>query len=140
MATGKTHTTNYVDTLIEVAEDTRATTGTKPPSKPGNRTVAKMQYDLIARNPYKYTSDDVVFQVYAERNDLTKTEYRQAREQFFAKGQPCLRTSPLAKACGFGIHNDSSGRVALYGMETPEYDRYLNDPKTKKVKAMKSKR
>ncbi len=49
-----------------------------------------MQYELIARNPYEYTSDDVLFQVLASRNDLTDTENKTAREQFFFKGQPCM--------------------------------------------------
>ncbi len=135
----KTHTTNYVDTFIEVAEDTKATTGTKPPSKV-KPTVAEMQYDLIANHPYQYSSDDVLFQVYADRNDVIASEYEQARAQFFSKGQACLRTSPLTKTYGFGIHSDSQGKIALYGMETVAYQKLAGDPKVRKVKAMKSSR
>lgn len=135
----KIHSTNYFDTFIEVAEDTKVDTGIKPPTK-NKKTVAEMQYELIVKNPYKFTSDDLSFQVFAERNDLTKVEYKQAREQFFSKGQACFRASPLTKMYGFGIHNDSNGKVALYGMETYEYQKYLTDTKTKKVKAMKSSR
>lgn len=135
----KTHTTNYFDTLIEVADDTKADRGTQPPAK-DKKTVAEMQYELIARNPYKHTSDDVIFQVYAERNDLTEADYKQAREEFFSKGQPCFRASPLTKTYGFGIHSDSSGKVALFGMETEAYRKFLSDPNLKKVKAMKSRR
>lgn len=86
----KIHSTNYFDTFIEVAEDTKAVSGTKPPTK-DKKTVAEMQYEMIAKNPYKYTSDDVFFQVFADRKELTKAEYKQAREQFFSKGQPCFR-------------------------------------------------
>lgn len=136
----KVHTTNYQNTFIEVSEDTKATCGTKPPSKAGMKTVAEMQYELIAKNPYKFTSDDVLFQVFADRNDLIKEEYEQAREQFFSKGQPCLRTSPLAKTYGFGIHCDSNGKVAIYGMETKEYQQFVADNSLKKVKAMRSSR
>lgn len=136
----KTHTTNYLDTFIEVAEDTRATTGTKPPSKGDNKTVAEMQYALLARNPYKYTSDDVLFRVYAERNDIPKEEQKAAREQFFSKGQACLRASPLTKTYGFGVHNNGEGKIAIYGMETPEYQKLVKDPTVKKVKAMRSAR
>lgn len=135
----KVHTTNYFDTFIEVAEDSKTETGSKPPSK-DKKTVAEMQYDLIANNPYKYTSDEVIFQVYADRNDLTKEEYQQAREVFFSKGQPCFRASPLSKTYGFGIHNDSRGKIALYGIETEEYQTFLADNSIKKVKAMKSKK
>lgn len=133
----KIHTTNYFDTFIEVADDTKAEIGSKPPAK-DRKTVAEMQYELIAKNPYKYTSDDILFQVYADRNDLTKAEYKQAREAFFSKGQPCFRTSPLTKTYGFGVHSDGNGKIALYGMETNEYRNFLADSKIKKVKAMKS--
>lgn len=133
----KIHSTNYFDTFIEVAEDTKADSGIKPPTK-DKKTVAEMQYELIAKNPYKFTSDDVLFQVFADRNDLTKFEYKQAREQFFSKGQACFRASPLTKTYGFGIHNDSKGKIALYGIETKEYQNFLADANIKKVKAMKS--
>lgn len=136
----KTHTTNYFDTFIEVAEDTKAGSGTKPPSKGDNKTVAEMQYALVARSPYKYTSDDILFRVYAERNDIPKEQHKEAREQFFSKGQACLRASPLTKTYGFGIHSNSEGKIALYGMETPEYEKLTKDTKVKKVKAMKSAR
>ncbi|HEV7347513.1 DUF6157 family protein [Telluribacter sp.] len=66
----KTHSTNYFDTFIEVAEDTKVNSGVKPPTKE-KASVAEIQYELIAKNPYKYTSDDIFFQIYADRNDLT---------------------------------------------------------------------
>lgn len=139
MTREKTHTTDYFDTFIEVSEDTKANCGTKPPAK-GQKTVAKMQYDLLANNPYKFTSDDILFQVFADRNDLTKAEYAEARRQFFSKGQPCFRTSPLTKTYGFGIHADSSGKIAIYGMETEQYEKFQKDPELKKVKAMRTSR
>ena len=95
----KVHSTNYFNTFIEVAEDTKAVCGIIPPVK-DNKTVAEMQYELIANNPYKYTSDDVFFQVFADRNDLIKSEYEKSRSVFFSKGQPCFRASPLTKTYG----------------------------------------
>ncbi len=135
----KTHTTNYFNTFIEVAEDTKAVCGTKPPAKE-NKTVAEMQYALIAENPYAYTSDDVLFKVYAERNNLSPDTYEEARAQFFSKGQACLRTSPLAKTYGFGIHSDANGKVALAAMESKAYTGFLKDESVKKEKAMKSRK
>jgi hypothetical protein len=135
----KPHSTNFFNTFIEVAEDTKAICGTKPPAK-DKKTVAEMQYELMSKNPYQYTSDDILFQIFADRNNLTKAEYKQARTEFFAKGQPCFRTSPLTKTYGFGIHNNAAGKVAIYGMETEEYKKFLADEKIKKVKAMKSSR
>lgn len=133
----KVHTTNYFDTFIEVADDTKASSGTTPPSKE-NKTIAEMQFEMITKNPYKFTSDDVFFQVYADRNDLTKAEYKKAREQFFSKGQPCFRASPLTKTYGFGVHSNVEGKIALFGMETKEYQKFLLDKSVKKIKAMKS--
>ena len=140
MTAGKIHTTNYFDTFIEVAEDTKVDCGTKPQSKGDKKTVAELQFDLISKNPYKYTSDDIFFQVFAERNDLTKGEYKKAREEFFSKGQPCFRSSPLTKTYGFGIHADNNGKVAIYGVETDEYKKLLRDSKIKNVKAMRTSR
>lgn len=136
----KVHTTNYIDTFIEVADDTKASSGTQPPSKGDKKTVAEMQYALLARNPYKYTSDDILFRVYAERNDITREELKAAREQFFSRGQACFRASPLTKTYGFGVHSNSESKIAIYGMETPEYEKFVKDAKTKKVKAMRSAR
>jgi len=133
----KIHSTNYFDTFIEVAEVTKADFGTVPLTKE-KKTVAEMRYELVAKKPYKFSSDDIYFQVFADRNDLTKAEYEKAREQFFLKGQPCFRASLLTKTYGFGIHCDKNGKVALYGMETEEYQSFLSDTKIKKVKAMKS--
>lgn len=138
MTTEKVHTTNYYNTFIEVAEDTKVSCGTKPPFKSDKKTIAEMQYELLLKNPYKLTSDDIFFQVFAERNDLTKTEHKQARKQFFSKGQPCFRSSPLTKKYGFGIHADKDGKVAIFGMETEEYEKFQQDPTLKKVKAMRS--
>lgn len=135
----KVYSTNYYNTFIEVAEDTKALCGTVPPTK-AKKTIARMQYELLATNPYGLTSDDLFFRIFAERNNLDASAYEQARAAFFAKGQPCFRASPLTKTYGFGIHSDEEGRVALYGMETEEYQQFLSDPSVQKVKAMKSRR
>ena len=134
----KVHSTNYFDTFIEVAEDTKATCGTQPPSKGDKKSVAEMQYEILSENPYQLSSDDILFQLFANKNNLPEEEYQQAREQFFSKGQPCFRTSLLTKTYGFGIHYDSTGKMAIFGMETTEYQSFISDDKIKKVKAMKS--
>lgn len=138
MKRGNIHTTNYIDTFIEVAEDTKVSCGTKPTSKADKKTIAEMQYEMLVSNPYRFTSDDVFFQVFADRNDLTKAEYKEAREQFFSKGQPCFRASPLTKTYGFGVHADNKGKIAIYGMETEQYEKFRNDPKLRKTKAMRT--
>lgn len=134
----KDHTTNYINTFIEVADDCPTEFAEIPKPKGNNKTVAEMQYELVVKNPYKYTSDDIFFQVFADRNDLTKAEYKEARQQFFSKGQPCFRASPLTKRYGFGVHSDKDGKVAIFGQETKEYEQFIKDPKIKKVKAMRT--
>ena len=109
-----------------------------PPIKANAKTVANIQFEMLNKNPYKFTSDDVLFQVYAERNDLSESELEEARKMFFSKGQPCFRASPLTKRYGWGIHNNQEGKIAMYGLGTDEYERFLNDKGLKVVKAMKS--
>jgi hypothetical protein len=134
----KTHTTNYENAFIEIADDCPVNRGEVPPVKGDAKTIANMQFDMVHRHPYKYTSDDVIFQVYADRNDLTKKEYKEARAQFFSKGQPCFRTSPLTKRYGWGVHHDKNGKIALYGCETAEYKKLSKDKSLEVVKAMKT--
>lgn len=133
------HSTDYFDTFIAIADDCPSSRGEVPPLKHA-KTVANMQFDLISKNPYQYTSDEVLFRVFADRNDLTESEYEEARAQFFSKGQACLRASPLTKRYGWGIHFDEDGKIALYGSESPEYKRFIENKDLKVVKAMKSSR
>lgn len=134
------HTTNYINTLIEIAEDSTATVGIAPPVKGNKKTIANTQFDLLDEHPYEYTSDDVIFGVFAARNEIAAEEIAAERERFFAKGQPCLRTSPLAKSYGWGIHSDSEGKVALIAADSVEYQALVADQAVTKVKAMRSKR
>lgn len=131
-------TTNYVDTLIEVAPDCPAAGGEVPPvGKP--RTVAALQFDLITAHPYELTSDDVLFEVYALRNEIDEADRPTEREKFFAKDQACLRSSPLGKRYGWGVHHDADGRVALVPVESAEYQALAADEALTHVKAMRSK-
>lgn len=92
------HTTNYTDTLILPAPDTRAESATAPPS--GKGTVAELQYERLADTDYTWTSDDLLFDVHCARKGIPESDRAAERERFFGKGQPCLRTSPLAKTYG----------------------------------------
>lgn len=136
----KVHTTNYFDTFIEIAEDCPVSKGDIPPVKLESKTVANIQFEKIINNPYKFTSDDILFEVFAKKNDLTKSEYTKAREQFFSKGQPCFRASPLTKRYGWGVHYDKEGKMAIYGADSPEYEMFSKDKTLKVLKAMKSKK
>ena len=136
----KTHTTNYQNTFIAIADDSTAAKGEIPVEKSGGKTVAGLQFEMISKNPYKYTSDEVLFSVHAQRNDITAMELPEAKRIFFSKGQACLRASALGKRYGWGIHHNEDSKIALYGCDTSEYQRFLDQDDIKVVKAMQSKK
>lgn len=133
-------TTNYFDTFIAIAADCPTQKGETPPVKKGEKSVAQLQFEMIAEHPYQFTSDEVLFQVFSLRNDLAESEKTAAYEAFFSKGQACFRASPLTKKYGWGIHCNHEGKMALYGCETPAYQDFLQSTAVKTVKAMQSKR
>ncbi|CAH0218507.1 hypothetical protein SRABI76_02447 [Microbacterium oxydans] len=132
------HTTNYVDTFIEVAEDCPADDAVEPPLT-DEPTIAALHYRLIAEHPYARTSDEVVFETYALRHGIAVDD-EAARAAFFSKGQPCLRSSPLGKRYGWGLHHDADGRVALVPRGSTEYAALAADPQLTHTRAMRSRR
>ena len=136
----KTHTTNYNNTLIEIAEDSPVSVSVIPVVKNDKKTIANYQYEKLSKHPLKYTSDDLLFEIFAERNDISPSELEEEKLKFFSKGQACLRTSPLAKKNGFGIFHNEDSKVKLIPAESEEYRQLLKDDTVKKVKAMRSKK
>ena len=136
----KTHTTNYENTFIEIAEDCPVQAGEMPPVKGDKPSVANLQFEMLYENPYKYTSDDIFFSGFALRNEIEPHRREEEKQRFFSKGQPCFRASPLTKQYGWGIHSDSEGKVAMYGAESEAYRQFVADDSVKKVKAMRSKK
>ena len=124
------NSTNYIDTFIEVAEDCPVTVAEIPPAKEP-RTAAQIEYEMLINNPYKYTSDDVLYESNGRRRGIV-------REDFFAKPQPCFRASALGKKYGWGIHSDKYGKIGIYGLESEEYKRLASDKGIKHLKAMSS--
>jgi hypothetical protein len=132
-------TTNYINTFIEAAEDCPVKAAEIPPQKE-EKTAANIQFEMVAHNPYKYTSDDVLFQVYATKNKLSGSKLKEEREKFFSKGQACFRSSPLTKRYGWGVHNDEKGKIAIYPIESPEYKKFAKDKSLEHTRVMRSKR
>ena len=133
-------TTNYFETFISVAEDCPLQKGEIPPLKEDKKSIARIQYELIMENPYKVTSDDVLFSVHAKRNDISENKLLIEKEKFFSKGQACLRSSPLVKRYGWGIHYNEKGLISIYPMESKEYKIFSRDKELKQLKGMRSKR
>jgi hypothetical protein len=82
----------------------------------------------------------VIFAAYADRNELIESELEDARQQFFSKGQACMRASPLTKRYGWGVHNNAEGKIAIYGLGTEEYEKFTTAEGVKVVRGMRSKR
>lgn len=133
-------TTNYTETFITVAPDCPVAESEVPPRNAEKPSVAALQYELLAEHPYRYTSDDVLFLVHAKRNGIPEEHLGEAREEFFSKGQACLRASPLGKRYGWGTHHDAEGRVALVAFGSAEYERLVNSPEVAQRAAMRSRR
>lgn len=132
--------TNYTSTFIRVADDCPTDAAMEPPAGGKAPTVAALQHALITRHPYELTSDDVLFEVYAIRQGIADEERAGAREAYFAEDQACLRSSPLGKRYGWGIHHDADGRVALVPLGSDEYQAISVDPAVMQLKALRSKR
>jgi hypothetical protein len=116
------------NTFVLIAPDSTATSGTVPPSKGGKPTVAVLQYQLLTKQPYALTLEDLLFEVHVLRLGLSaqeaKAQAQEIRAELFAKPHACMRASPLTKQYGWGVHHDAEGRMALYGVESAEYARF----------------
>lgn len=142
---GMRESMNYYDTLIAVAEDCSASSAVVPTARGGKKTVAVLQYEMLAERPYQLTQEDVLFDSWLARQDLPEdlsaAERADLREQFFAKPQACLRASPLPKQYGWGLRFDAEGRVALCPMASEEYQRLVaSEEQITVLKAMRSRR
>lgn len=134
---------NYVDTFIAVADDCKTAKAKVPEARGTAKTVAQIQYEMLIDNPFEFTQEDVLFESWFARQDLSnlsKAAVQRHREAFFAKDQPCLRTSPLTRTYGWGMIFDANGKVALCPVESQEYRRRSTAADVKIVKALRSKR
>ena len=132
--------TNYTSTFLQVADDCPVTAAEPPPTGGEKPTVAAVHYALLVAHPYEFTSDDLLFEADALRRRLPPEKKAAARTEFFAKERACLRSSPLGKRYGWGIHFDATSRVALVALGSPEYDDLAADASLKHIKALRSRR
>jgi hypothetical protein len=135
----------YTDTFIQVATDCPETQGVIPIAKGDRKPVHVLQYELLAGHPYRYTHEDLLFEVHVRHRavppDERKTRAREIRAELLAKPHPCLRASLLPKKYGWGVHYDGKGRIALYAMESEEYRRFTQDESgTTRLYALRSRR
>jgi hypothetical protein len=96
--------------LIEVAEDCSATFATIPlDSSP--KTIARIGYEVLIENPYRYTEREFFKVVHFDirgRTDLNIDNYN-------------IKRSLVVKKFGWGIHRSLNGTLALIPMESERY-------------------
>jgi len=136
---------NYYDTFIQTALDCPVEVGTIPKSRGEARTVPVIQYELLSGHPYRYTQEELYLEVHLAHKgiaDLSPDERESIRAALFAKPQACMRASALPKKYGFGLHFNGDGKIALYPMESAEYQRFsqAEEPSVKLLYALRSKR
>lgn len=112
----------YQDTLIAVSDDCPAATGVVPPARGAWPTVAMLHHQLICTRPYTLTQEDVLFETWLGQQDPRPVgDHALLRETYFEQPRACLRSSPLGKRYGWGVHFDAAGRTALYAVDSAEY-------------------
>ena len=134
---------SYKETFITIAPDCPVDKSEIPVSNRAKKPLHIIQYELLTENPYKFDHQELVFKVYLIKEELeikSETERKEIWDKLFSKGNPCLRASALTKRYGFGAHYDKNGKIALYPMESKEYQNFINNKSIKKLAGMKSKR
>lgn len=136
---------SYTGTFIQIADDCPAREAIVPASTRDKKPVHLIEYELLSKQPYTLTQEDLIFQVHIQRSGITDNELRvrgdAIREELFRKSHPCLRASALPKKYGWGAHYDEQGRIALYAVESDDYKKLASpEGDLKQLKAMRSKR
>ncbi len=134
----------YTNTFITIAEDCPVEGQSEvPTSTRAKKPMHIIQYELLTQNPYTYSHEELIFEVYLAKEgmtDISENERQAVWDQLFAKEHPCLRVSALTKRYGFGAHYNEAGKIALYPLESAEYQTFVADDETKKLAAMRTKR
>ncbi|MBZ0275238.1 MAG: DUF6157 family protein [Anaerolineae bacterium] len=120
---------SYKDTFIQIAPDSDAEQGVVPQPKGDKKPAHLIQYELLMENPYRYTHEDLVYEVYIRKEGFSEAELAergpQIRAELFQKGHPCLRASALTKQYGWGAHYNDEGKIALYPVESETYQHFV---------------
>jgi hypothetical protein len=134
----------YQNTFIQVAPDTTATQSKIPTPKGDKKTVPWLQYELLSSQPYHYSHEDLIYAVYIHQQNFSADELAargtEIRATLLSKEHPCLRASALTKQYGWGAHYNAEGKIALYALESAEYQAFSTAPAVRQLLAMRSKR
>ena len=115
--------------LIEKAADSTAVRGEEPPDSGAKKTVARISYEVLSDNPYKFSEREFYREVHVVRRgrpDLKLESYN-------------IKKLTLVKKYGWGIHRDSVGKLALVACESRKCKELLADTRVKKTRAYRNK-
>ncbi len=134
----------YRNTFIKVAEDCPVTEGTTPKLRGGKKTGVVHEFELLQNAPYARSGDQLIFDVHLRKKDISPEiatkNHAALWADLFKKEHPCLRASSLTKRYGWGAHYNADGKIALYAMDSVEYQQFLEDENTTVIMAMRNKR
>lgn len=134
------------NTFVTIAPDSTANESAVPTARGEQVPIHLFHYQLLTKQPYKLTIQDLIFATHVRKLELPAAEVKQRKQELwdelFSKSHACLRASALPKKFGWGVHHDAKGRIALVPMESEEYKRFANGqvPGVKVVAAMRAKK
>ena len=114
--------------LIVIAQDSPAMRSEEPPDNGATKTISRVQYEVLAENPYKFSEREFYHEVHVVRrgrSDLRIENYN-------------IKRLALVKRYGWGIHRNSDGKLALVVCESNRYRELLADSLVKKTKAYRN--
>jgi len=117
---------SHQEELIEVAEDCPADRAKEPPDTRVPKTVARIEYEVLKENPYRFTEKELHYEVHAVRRNRPDIKYKLFN----------IRRSSLLKIYGWGIHRNQEGELALIAMESDRYKELQNSIKRTKASKM----
>jgi hypothetical protein len=124
--------------LITPAPECPAIAAQTPPDR-AQRGRANIEFDLLTGAPYAYDHTSLAHAVHEAMAEVSGKP-AQDFETFHAKGQPCMRASPLAKRYGWAEHSDADGKLALVDPASAVFARLMTDPTLLRKPPMRSKR
>jgi Family of unknown function (DUF6157) len=112
------------DTFVLIADDSPAQKAEVPPRTGGKDTIASIQHALLSADPYRYTLDDLIYEVHIRHRNVDVSDAALAQEfrvDLLDRAHACMRASPLPKKYGWGVHYDDQGRIAIYPVQSAQY-------------------
>lgn len=111
-----------IECLYLVAEDCKVPNAVEPSSKLRNdkKTNNRITWEVLHEAPYAYDAKKLKEKIHLEirgRTDLKLEAYN-------------IRKSKMAQCFGWGIHQNSEGKLALVAMESEKYQQLKNNIRT----------